>query len=419
MQALVPRLLQIRNRDEFRRVAALSSFAFLTAGAYVTCRTVADTLFLDHVGPENLPTAHLVATFTVVILTTLIHRVHLKLLGVLATQIILAAATAVLPLLPTAWYEHLPGLAYGFLYLLAQLHGTAGMVLITLLLQRCFHGDEPTRVFAVVGAGATIAAMAFGGVILTFVSTVGPLNLLLLVVALDVLAILPPSLLSSDLSNKPPPAAQDKRPISQRQVNHKPPIVHAIIVLVMAKVAVLTLIEFQWKVAVFDAHIGEDANVAQYFAGYYLSVNLITGFIQLLLAGRFLQRFGITSALLVLPSSLVLGSVAVITVYTTYIPLWLATILKGSESFRRGVNDPALQLLFKSLPRGERQAAVTQTHGIAKPLSELAAALLLQSVAATISPHDISWVILLLSVFWFGAVSYVRKLLVADTRLPA
>lgn len=412
MPTLIERILQIDGPDNSRRVIALSSFAFLTAGAYVTCRSVADALFLDHVGPEYLPSIHLVATIAVVLLTIISTRWRKRPRGLLPTQLLLAIASLVVPLFNVSPSEPVAVVAYGFLYVLAQLHGTVGMIFLTLLLQEQFHEDVHPSVFSLVGAGATLASIIFGGVILSLVSTVGPVNLLYIVALLDVVAVIPICLLSTGTVSADSTVSDCTfgQSVVPKKKSHMS-LANMIMLLIGIKVAALTLVEFQWKVAVAAAHMGDAAEVTAYFGSYYIGVSLITGFVQLFLSGRLLQRFGVVVALLILPMSLLCGSLLVLMISKHQIRLWVATVLKGTESLRRGINDPALQLLFKALPATERHPAITRTHGIAKPLAELAAALLLQSVALVITPHDVSWLLLILIGLWLYGVSRINSLL--------
>ncbi len=173
----------------------LFCFAFVTAGAYVVVRTVADALFLTHVGVQHLPTMHLIATSLVVAMTVLSLSWGNRPRSLSSTLLLLAFATLAVPLL-----ERFSGdsvVMIGTLYVLAQLHGTVGTILITILLNEHFHGNAPPRVFGIVAAGATCAAIAFGSGLAAAVSWVGPLNLLYMVVALDLLAMIPIGLLSA------------------------------------------------------------------------------------------------------------------------------------------------------------------------------------------------------------------------------
>lgn len=414
MPTFVERVLQINDQHESRRVIVLCCFAFLTAGAYVICRSVADALFLAHVGARHLPTMHLIASAVVVVLTMISVLWRKRPRGLLPTQALLALAALAVPLFyPT------PGgtaavVVYGFLYVLAQLHGTVGMIFLTLLLQRQFHGDEPPRVFGVVGAGATLAAIVFGVVVFSTVSSIDPVHLLYMVAVLDLVALIPVYSLSTVAFDAQSPAAEDtSQPGSRRTTGSPVRLARAILLLVAIKVAALTLVEFQWKVAVADANAGAEAeaDMAAYFGLYYTGVNVVTGVIQLLLAGRILRRFGAAFALTLLPVSLLCGSLLILATSAQQIRISVATFLKGTESLRRGINDPALQLLFKSLPRTQRPAAVTTTHGIAKPLAELTAALFLQSVVLVISPRDISWLLLVLIAIWLYTSSRIYRLL--------
>ncbi len=167
----------------------------------------------------------------------------------------------------------------------------------------------------------------------------------------------------------------------------------------------LTLVDFQWKVSVAEAYGSQEETMTEYFGWYYAVVNLFTGGIQFFLAGRILRRYGVASALVLLPASVFCGTSMILAASAQRIGLAAATVLKGTECFKRGINDPALQLMFKALPDAQRRAAITMTHGIAKPIAEIVAAVSLQAVVLVLTPHDISWLLLALIVGW-GYIVY-------------
>jgi len=411
MSTFVERVLQIKGEHESRRILRLCCFAFLTAGAYVVCRSVADALFLANVGARHLPAMHVIATAFVVVLTVISLRWRNRPRGLLPTQLLLAMATLTVPLFDPEPSGTLAILVYGFLYILAQLHGTVGMIFLTILLQGQFHGDEPPRVFGIIGAGGTLAAIVFGVVVYWTVSSIEPVHLLYIVAALDVLAIVPVFSLSPEREEESDPIPDVGPPSSDAKKLPMSKLATAILMLVAIKVAALTFIEYQWKVSVADAKSGVEAAMAAYFGLYYTGMNIVTGVIQLLLAGRILRRFGALFALTLLPFSLLCGSILVLATSALHIRLWVSTLLKSTESLRRGINDPALQLLFKKVSRGQRELAVTKTHGIAKPLAELTAALGLQVIVLLITPAEISWLVLILIAVWFYLVARMYPIL--------
>jgi len=223
-----------------------------------------------------------------------------------------------------------------------------------------FTSEQGKRLFGFIAAGATLGAIA--GSLFT-VSTVEHLAQGLLLVGAAVMlevavfCVRRLSGLSAALSSRPQ-AQAPQQPIGGtllggiRDALSSSYLLNVSLFLLLYAVT-STFLYFQ-QAAVVSHSFASRAAQTQFFATVDLGVNILTLVVQLFLTGRILKRFGVGTALSMLPLFSVLGFGAVALVPT------LASVV-GFQLIRRAGNfaiaRPTREVLFTVLPREDRYKA--------------------------------------------------------------
>jgi ATP/ADP translocase len=133
------------------------------------------------------------------------------------------------------------------------------------------------------------------------------------------------------------------------------------------------LIDYQFKVLVkehFTSIAGAvDPDAVSAFMGQFsAATGVIAAVMQLAVTGRLLERFGVVSALLVLPVTLFAGLVSHI---ASMLSAFAAVVFtKGAENaFRYSIYDATMQVLYTPVSSQVRGRAKTFIDGIVKPVS--------------------------------------------------
>lgn len=405
------RPLRALEASERHSVALLFLYGFGNAAAYVICRTVADSAFLSQIGPEQLPKVYLLSA-GVVALTSLVYARTVRVLGlrrvVLLTLVGLAGSSAVLPI---AMHREAGSLTvFAAAYLLAQVSGSLGTIQYATLVNEQFAHRQPERVVGLVGAGATLAGIVVGLGIGFVAKYVHIESLLYLAAAIDLATMVPVLLLRSPRlrysERGSPTSSSDETGLRDALAS---PYVLSIACLVVLCVVSATLVEFQWKVTAASELYRNKEGLAGYFGYFYGSVYFITGLLQLFVTGQVFRKRGVLAGLLAFPGALVATTLTALVASSGRMLLWTVTLTKGCDTLKRSMNDPATQVLYSPLPRDLRQQAITLVAGVAKPLAEAVAAVLLVVATPWISNRQLSLIILgLLSVWLLNSLSVFR-----------
>ena len=109
---------------------------------------------------------------------------------------------------------------------------------------------------------------------------------------------------------------------------------------------VTTLTGWQFLAIAQQTLVKKDA-IAIYFGNFYFYVGILSILFQLLFTTRFLRKFGIGTALFVLPSMVFMGSAGLLAFGT----LSAAVVLKGcDQTLRYSLDKSTAELLYLPLP---------------------------------------------------------------------
>jgi hypothetical protein len=116
--------------------------------------------------------------------------------------------------------------------------------------------------------------------------------------------------------------------------------------LIFVSVIVSTLIDYQFKAAAKEAYPSTDA-LAGFFGSYYAWLSVVTIIAQVWLTGRLLMGLGLTPSLLLLPLTVLAGSISLL----VWPGLFTATGTRLAEaSLRTSVNRSGVEILYLPIP---------------------------------------------------------------------
>ncbi len=374
-------------------------FSFLTASTYVVTRAMAISTFLARVGAPLLPACILGAALTVIVLSMASAYLgrHLRPVGLVAgTWLLMAAMSALLAIASWRWSESI--WALGSLYVLAEIRGCFNTIFFVTLANEAFADSDSKRPFAVAASGAPIAGVVTG-VLLGLEASVAQLApTLLLMSVLDlatVAAVIARRKYISVRRPRPVGKKQDRSPPASTDVTPQRRYRIHLSALVALKIAVLTLIGYQWKVAVGDFYGTDESRLILYFALFYAISDVFIVTLQWIVSGALLDRFGIGIALVGFP--LVLMCLGIVSLFTSSVMalMILFTIGKGLHVLRRAFHDPALTAAYTVLQPNIRRETIVIVKGIIKPFAEAATGLALLLLAARMNHIGITmlWLI--------------------------
>ena len=168
-----------------------------------------------------------------------------------------------------------------------------------------------------------------------------------------------------------------------------------------------TLTGWQFKALAKQSSVGQDA-LAIFFGDFYFYAGLIALLFQLLLTTRLLRRFGIGSMLFVLPIVVLAGSAGLLVLGTVGAALFLKG---GDQVLRYSIDRSTIELLYLPLPHRVKLRAKWFIDTVVWRLGDGLAGVVVLIFAAQLhwAPQQISWMAMLLTVGWLGAVYVAGK----------
>jgi HEAT repeat protein len=243
-----------------------------------------------------------------------------------------------------------------------------------------FDARQAKRLFGLIGAGASVGAIAGGVIARYLVEPVGgTVNMLLVLAALILAAAVIVAIPAQRLGRRSAssPGAQRRPPMAFKEV------VNAIrgsrYLRLLATLVFLVSVATQWTnfqlSVVADQAFGADADAMTRFFGTFNFVMGAAGLLlQLLLTSTLLRRFGVGSVILVLPLTLAFGSAM-----TVAFPLFLVVLLTnaGDQALRFSMDKAAYELLYLPIPPRQRKAVKNALDIVTNRIADAAGGVLL------------------------------------------
>jgi ATP/ADP translocase/HEAT repeat protein len=418
---------------ETTTVVLMALYLFLAVSAFITGRISRDALFLKDFDKDALAFMYITVAIAVPVPAYLYARVadrfrrdRIIIITNAALGVALLAIYALL-LTDAKWVIIV-------LYNFVELAGVFLMIQFWTFASDVFSSRQAKRVFPVIGGGGTMAGAVCGVAVGNLGRSFGAGALILVMVLLLAIGIA----LVAHIGRRERARLQElvvgrtaTKKTNAFKVRSEIADVfkskHLKIIAGMTMMTFITvpLIDYQFKVmakAYFTVDNIIDQNGLTHFFGlFYTVTGIIAAITQFGFASRILERYGVVTSLLILPVSLLLGSVATVAsrlMSTLSMAAFSAAVFtKGAEnSFRYSVYDATMQVIYTPVPSDVRGRAKTFIDGILKPWAGGIAGALITLVVGpfNLEPTSLSWVALVLIVAWTLLVLAIRREYVAQ-----
>jgi AAA family ATP:ADP antiporter len=341
---------------EIRRIGFMAAFLFFLIAANNVIKIVRDSLFLSRFPITQLPYVYLLAALFAGAVIAIYSRYASRLS---LSQIILGSHAFIISNVIIFWlliaFYDFGWVLYGF-YIWSAIVGLVAVAQFWTLANDMFNPREGKRLFGILTAAGTLGGMTGGfGANWAVNFLFGTKYLLWFVAALFAGAFGVVWFGVRERENAR--AATHREDVTPSEINERDAIgivgtlrsskyLQTIAALSFVSVIVSTLIDYQFKAAAKEAYPSPDA-LAGFLGSYYAWLSIVTMFVQVWLTGRLLMGLGLTPSLLLLPLTLLAGSIGLL----VWPGLIAATANRFAEaSLRTSVNDSGLEILYLPIP---------------------------------------------------------------------
>ena len=397
VKRLLGSLIDVR-REELPRVLPLTlAYGLVMASLYVL-KPARNALFLDRLGVEQLPyvllLVALVGGAVAVLFTRFIRRVRLDRL-ILGTFLFLIINLLGFRLL----LPHGGSWSFYLFYIWVSLYGLLSTSLLWLLANVVFNSREARRLFGLIGSGGIAGAILGGAFTSWIVARVGTENLLLICVAL--LAACLPLLFCVRRSESAPQREKESSEGALASIARSD-LLRLLGSMAALAAVVAAVIDVQFNDIVERTFADKDAKTA-FFGQFFAILSAFALVFQIWCTPRILRSLGVVSALLFLPLSMAVGSLALL-----FAPGLTAGILLkiGDGGFRHSLHKSAVEILFLPVPAEAKKRTKVLLDTTVDNLATGIGALLVLFLTVTmgLSYQHLSLLSLALIALWVGLV---------------
>ncbi len=351
MKRWIERALNVGPGDLGRGVL-LCSCLFLVISSYKIGGVAGAALFLSRFQASQLAYADISSAVLVAVVIAgyvlIARRVIFR--DLLIGSMVFFSATCAVFWGLAHYYSHLIWVFPAF-YVWVKIFGVLGATQIWTLANYVLTTREAKRVFGMVGAGGIAGAIFAGFLSKTMAGRLGTESLLLAITlfvlicaGLVILVWRSGRVLVGDAQRTGGSSAEtaQRNMYASLQLLFASPYLRAIAAVICISSLVTTLTNWQF-LAISKQFLVKKDVMAVFFGDFYFYAGLLGLLFQLLLTARFLRRFGIGTALFVLPVTVLMGSAGLLVLGT----LGSAVALKGGDQvLRYSVDKSTAELLY-------------------------------------------------------------------------
>ncbi len=423
MKRWIERALNIGPGDLGRGVL-LCSCLFLIISSYKIGGVAGAALFLSRFQASQLAYAQIASSVLVAVIiagyVVIARRVLFR--DLLVGSMLLFSATCAVFWGLAHYYSHLIWVFPAF-YVWVKIFGVLGATQIWTLANYVLTTREAKRVFGMVGAGGIAGGIFAGFLSKTMAKDFGTESLLLVMTlfvlicaGLVILVWRSGRVLVGDAQRTAggPTEAAPRNMSASLQLLFASPYLRAIAAVICISSLVTTLTDWQF-LAIGKQFLVKKDVMAVFFGDFYFYAGMLGLLFQLLLTARFLRRFGIGTALFVLPVTVFMGSAGLLVLGT----LASAVALKGGDTvLRYSVDRSTAELLYLPITARVKLQVKWFIDTVIWRLGDGLSGVIVLIFATWLhfAPRQISWVVLLLVSGWLVAVSVARRQYVATLR---
>jgi AAA family ATP:ADP antiporter len=423
MKRWLHRVLNI-DPEDLGRGSLLCACLFLVISSYKIGGVAGAALFLSRFQARQLAYADISSSVLVaaVIAGYMLIARRILFRDLLVASMIFFAATWALFWGLAHYYSRLFWV-FPALYVWVKIFGVLGATQIWTLANYVLTTREAKRVFGMVGGGAIAGGIFAGFLSKTMAKRFGTESLLLAMAlfvlicgGLVILVWRSGRALVGDAQGTAGKSAETvpRNLVASIRLLFSSPYLLAIATVICISSLVVTLTGWQFLAIGKQFLVKKDA-MAIFFGDFYFYAGILGLLFQLLLTARFLRRFGIGTALFLLPVTVSLGSAGLLAFGT----LASAVVLKGGDQvLRYSVDKSTAELLYLPIPAGVKLQVKWFIDTVIWRLGDGLSGLVVLIFATSLHwpARQISWIVLLLASGWLVAVSVARRQYVATLR---
>ena len=372
---------------ESKAVWRLFFYSLILASSYTLSRTAGDSLFLSRIGADSLAAIYVASGIATALVASvwfaLTRRLSLE-LSFRASGILFSMMTLVAALILPSYHHSLWLL--GGIYLLADVKGCVNAINVVTAMNQILGGHSSRQAWARIGLGMPLAGILIGVLVGIEADWISLRGWLFLSGVLDLVGVLPvwdSSKLTVPRSTALPRGFDAMASIAERFAHRARVYASStkfqfwIGCLIATKIAVLTIVSFEWKLSVHAVYVDDEESLARFFGVFYAMTGVVTVLLQAFVASWLLSRRNLGLSILVMPVAL-LGFNALFVFGSGMLFLIIVTTFaKATEVWRRSVHDTALGYLYTKIKREKRRRAIALNSGLVKPLAEVSVSLML------------------------------------------
>jgi ATP/ADP translocase len=378
---------RIVSDSESKAVFRLFLYSLILASSYTLVRTVGDSLFLSRIGSGQLAWVYVLSGIMTALAATIWFALtrkfpleaSLRVSGILFSVVTFAAFL----LLPG--YHHSAWLLAG-IYLLADIKGCVNAINVVTAMNEILGGHSSRVSWARIGLGMPLAAILTGTLVGVGTGAISIRWWLLLSAILDMVGVIPvwhAGRLKVPHRREAPRMFDAMGSMAERFAHKVRTYTSStqfqfwIGCLIATKVAVLTLVSFEWKISVDTFFDHKEDSLTTYFGIFYAVTGVITVLLQAFVASWLLRRRNLGFSILVMPVSLMLFNTMFALGTGIMFLAVVTTLAKVMEVWRRSVHDTTLGYLYTKIKREKRRRVIAINSGLVKPLAEVSVAFVL------------------------------------------
>jgi AAA family ATP:ADP antiporter len=423
MKHWIERALNVGPGD-LGRGSLLSACLFLVMGSYKIGGVAGAALFLSRFQASQLAYAQIASSVLVAVIIAgyvVIARRFLFRDLLVGSMLFFSATCAVFWGL-AHYYSRLIWVFPAF-YVWVKIFGALGATQVWTLANYVLTTREAKRVFGMVGGGG-IAGCIFAGFLSNRMAKGFGTESLLLAMTLFILICAGLVILvwrsgrvlvgDGQRTAGGPTETAPRNVTASLQLLFSSPYFRAIAAVIFITSLVTTLTDWQF-LAIGKQFLVKKDVMAAFFGDFYFYAGILGLLFQLLLTARFLRRFGIGTALFILPVAVFLGSTGLLVLGT----LASAVALHGGDRvLGYSIDKSTAELLYLPISAGVKLQVKWFIDTVIWRMGDGLSGVIVVIFATYLhfSPRQISWIVLLLVIGWLAAASVVRRQYVATLR---
>jgi ATP:ADP antiporter, AAA family len=423
MKHWIERALNVGPGD-LGRGSLLSACLFLVMGSYKIGGVAGAALFLSRFQASQLAYAQIASSVLVAVIIAgyvVIARRFLFRDLLVGSMLFFSATCAVFWGL-AHYYSRLIWVFPAF-YVWVKIFGALGATQVWTLANYVLTSREAKRVFGMVGGGGIAGCIFAGFLSNTMAKGFGTESLLLamtlfilICAGLVILVWRSGRVLVGDGQRTAgaPTETAPRNVTASLQLLFSSPYFRAIAAVIFITSLVTTLTDWQF-LAIGKQFLVKKDVMAAFFGDFYFYAGILGLLFQLLLTARFLRRFGIGTALFILPVTVFLGSTGLLVLGT----LASAVALHGGDRvLGYSIDKSTAELLYLPISAGVKLQVKWLIDTVIWRMGDGLSGVIVVIFATYLhfSPRQISWIVLLLVTGWLAAASVVRRQYVATLR---